>query len=117
MSEVGQAGNGDADYISALNKLIDRAITYMGEDRALAIAESTPVQIDNDGTIDAYQGSDTKESQRATAQFVLRAYIEVVGQQLVVNMLDSSVSGELRQEMKELCRTQVSQPTSGGAVA
>lgn len=116
-SESTDTSDARNSYISALNRLIDQAITYMGEDRALQIAHSTPVRIDSSGNIEEYKGSQTQESQRAVAQFVLHAYVEVMGQQLVMNMLEAAVTGDMLQDLKGLCRSQAGQSMGGGAVA
>lgn len=90
-------------YTGAMNRLIDRAIDYMGRDRAVAIANSAPIRVDETGEIQEFQFGETRESKRAVAQLLLEAYVQVVGQQLVLNMLQASVSGQRLQTFENLC--------------
>lgn len=95
--------DGDDVYVRAANQLIDQAIDYMGRDRAVEIANSVPVEVDDSGEIQEFQFGETAESKRAVTQLLLEAYVQVVGRQLVINMLQVSVSGQQLQNLKNLC--------------
>ncbi|TYL37204.1 hypothetical protein CV102_17965 [Natronococcus pandeyae] len=90
-------------YVRAMNQLIQQAIDYMGRDRAVAIANSAPVHVDENGEIREFQFGETEESKRAVAQLLLEAYVQVVGRQLVINMLQASISGQQLRTLENLC--------------
>lgn len=104
MNEHDQTDAPDDDiYVRAMNQLISQAIDYMGRDRAVEIANSVPVQVDDDGEIQEFQFGETVESKRAITQLLLEAYVQVVGRQLVVNMLQVSLSGQQLRTFEQLC--------------
>lgn len=97
------APSGEDVYLRAMDQLIDQAIDYMGRDRAVEIANSTPIDVEENGAIREVQFGETEESKRAVAQLLLEAYVQVVGRQLVINMLQASISGQQLRTLERLC--------------
>lgn len=100
----GTTATRDGDiYLGAMDELIDQAVDYMGQDRAVEIANSVPIEVGEDGEIREFQFGETEESKRAVAQMLLEAYVQVVGRQLVLNMLQVSTSGRQLRTLERLC--------------
>lgn len=96
-------------YLRAMEQLIEQATAYMGHERAVEIANSVPIRVDNDGEIREVEFGETVESKRAVTRLLLEAYVQVVGRQLVINMLQVSVSGQQLRTLESLC------PSDGAA--
>lgn len=100
-ADASRPDDSERTYLEAAEKIIQRAMNYMGQNRALQIAASVPIDIDSRGNIEEVRGD---YSGKTVAENVLAVYVEVVGRQMVVNIVDAALSGPLAQELKALCR-------------
>ena len=93
---IGQVMNQLIDQVidQLIDQVMNQLIDHMRRDRAVEIANSTPMEVEENGTIREFQFGETEESKRAVAQPLREAYVQVVGRQLVVNTLHASISGQ-----------------------